>query len=79
MKVYVVTKALPLQEEVYVSVHQSMKAAEKSIRKDFPNARKDDSNRALINFLCVGPYDGKDKLFGNKQQFLMFIREEELA
>lgn len=78
MKVYVVTKALPLQEEVYVSVHPSIKAAEKSIRKDFPNARKDDS-LTLTSFLCIGPYDDKDKLFGKKQQFLMFIREEELA
>ena len=79
MKVYVVTKALPMQEEIYVSVHQSMKAAEKSIRKDFPNARKDDSNRTLVSFSCNGPYNGVDRILEIKRQFLMFIHEEELA
>lgn len=79
MKVYVVTKALPLVAEEYVSVHSSMKAAEKSIRKDFPNAKKDDSNPAYVTFLCIGPYTAEDHLFGRKRQFLMFIHTEELA
>lgn len=78
MKVYVVTKALPLEEEIYVSVHASMKAAEKAIRKDFPNARKDDGNTKVIVFWCVGPWSVEDVLFDEKRQFLMFIRVEDI-
>lgn len=78
MKVYVVTKALPLYEETYVGAYSSMKAAEKSIRKDFPMARKDDSNPTHISFLCKGAYTMEDKLFGGKRDFLMFIHVEDL-
>lgn len=67
MKIYVVTKAQPLSEEVYVSVHASLKSAEKEIRKRFPNARKDDT---------FGPsYICKD---ANGNVSFMFIHSEVL-
>ena len=83
MKVYVITKARPLQEEQYVTVKASAKEAEKFIRKSFPNARKDDSNKKIVNFLCKGYYSRLGQLYGDltlepKEDFLMFVREEEI-
>lgn len=66
MKVYVVTKAEMMCEEIYVTVKASMKEAEKVIRAKYPNARKD-SQPDLNSYLC------KD---GNGHMSLMFIREE---
>ena len=79
-KVYVITKALPLHEEVYVGVKGSKKQAEKFIRQDFPNARiESGSTPGVTAFLCKGAYTAEDKLFGGKRDFIMFIHEEEVA
>ena len=78
MKVYIITKALPMQEEIYVAVKSSMKAAEKFIRKDYPGARKDDLIQDYIDFRCIGPFDWSDRLSGKTREFSMYIREEEL-
>lgn len=40
MKVYVVTKAKPLESEMYVGVAKSVKDAEKIMRAKFPYMRK---------------------------------------
>ena len=77
-KVYVVTKAFPMGDEVYVTVKPSFKAAEKVIRQDFPGARKDDHNPKKIGYLCKGYYSLADKIDGRKVDFLMFVTEEDL-
>lgn len=69
MKVYVVTSAKPLCEEQYKTVKDSFKNAEKVIRSEFPNAKKDDTFGGVTSFTC------KDKS-GNLS--LMFIHEETL-
>ncbi len=61
MKVYVVTKAEFLKPEVYVTVKATRKEAEKVIRSDYPNARKEGNG-----YLCRK----------NGHEFLMFIHEE---
>ena len=68
-KVFVVTKANPLEPEIYVTVKATAKEAEKYIRGIFPNARKDQPFGGKTSFLCRK--DGADSL--------MFIREEELG
>lgn len=40
MKVYVMTKAVPLGKEEYVGVRNSKKNAEKAFREMFPHMRK---------------------------------------
>lgn len=69
VKVYVVTTAELMKEEVYKpdSVFSSYKSAEKSIRARYPNARKEVLN-GLTSFLCID----------NGHKFLKFIREEEV-
>lgn len=60
-KVYVVTKAELFQPEVYVTVKATKKEAEKVVRADFPNARKDGDS-----YLCRK---------GDRES-LMFVHEE---
>ena len=82
MKVFVVTKAMPLEAEEYLTVKSSAKEAEKFIRKNFPNARKDDFDKKRVSFDCRGDYylAGKtDQPIPGKDQFLMFVHEEEVA
>lgn len=67
MKVYVITKAEPLCPEIYVTVKATKKDAEKFIRQDFPNARKDEEPRRM-SFLCKR----------NGHESLMFVHEEEV-
>lgn len=69
VKVYVVTTAEPMKEEVYNpdSVFSSYKSAEKSIRTKYPNARKE-SLPGLTSFVCID----------NGHKFLQFIHEEEV-
>lgn len=62
MKVYVVTRAEFFKPEIYVTVKASRKEAEKVIRKDYPNARRDEDS-----YLC------KDRA---GHESLMFIHEE---
>ena len=69
MKVYVVTRAMPMEEEVYETVKSSAKAAEKYIRSLFPNARKDIPFGNVTSFLCKK----------NGRDLLMFIHEETLV
>ena len=86
MKVYVITRARPLSSEEYVGVESSYKAAEKRIRTNFPNAKKDTADQKHISFLCKGCYALAGKVnypacgpgMGDNE-FLMFIHEEELA
>lgn len=66
-KVYVVTRAKPMQAEVYVTVKATMKAAEKVVRAEYPNARKEDLHPGMVSFNCKRP-DGSWEL--------MFIHEE---
>jgi len=66
MKVFVVTKAKPMEAEIYETVKSSAKEAEKYIRQKFPNARKDDPFGNVTSFFCKE----KDVIS------LMFIREE---
>ena len=68
MKVYVVTKAEPLCEEIYVTVKATTKEAEKVIREKFPNARKD-QKPGFASYTC------KDRI-GHIS--LMFVREENI-
>lgn len=65
-KVFVVTRAELMCEEVYVTVKASMKEAEKVIRSKYPNARKE-SQPGLNSYVC------KD-ISGHMS--LMFIHEE---
>ena len=69
MKVYVITSANPMESEIYETVKGSFKDAEKYIRKNFPNARKDEPFRNITSFLC--------KRNGN--DLLMFIHEETIV
>ena len=68
MKVYVVTKAEPLCEEIYVAVKATAKEAEKLIREKFPNARKDQKH-GFTSYTC------KDR---SGHISLMFIRDENI-
>ena len=67
VKVYVVTKAVPMGPEHYVTVKASKKDAEKVIRADYPNARKDSLHSGFDSYNCKNR-DGS--------WTLMFIREE---
>lgn len=80
MKVYVVTKALPMEKkETPVTYKSSIEAAEKFIRKNYPNAkRKDDLIQDYIRFRCVGMFDCTDRLIERTREFDMYIREKEL-
>ena len=66
-KVYVVTKAVPMGPEHYVTVKASKTDAEKVIRADYPNARKDSLRSGFDSYNCKNR-DGS--------WTLMFIREE---
>jgi len=66
-KVYVVTKAEIMAPELYVTVKATKKEAEKFIRADYPNARKDSMHPGLESFYC------KDR---SGHGSLMFIHEE---
>ena len=66
-KVFVITKAEFMDYEHYVTVKATKKEAEKVIRADYPNARKDSTRPNCECFLC------KDR---SGHEFLMFIREE---
>ena len=68
MKVYVVTKAEPLCEEIYVAVKATAKEAEKVIREKFQNARKD-QKPGFTSYTC------KDR---SGHISLMFIRDENI-
>jgi hypothetical protein len=66
-KVYVVTKAELMGPEHYVTVKASKKEAEKVIRAEYPNARKDSTHPDCDSYSC------KDR---NGKWSLMFIHEE---
>lgn len=66
-KVYVVTKARPMMAEHYVTVKATKKEAEKVIRAEYPNARKDSTHSGLDSYTC------KDS---NGSWIIMFVREE---
>ena len=66
-KVFVVTKAEFMDYEHYVTVKATKKEAEKIIRADYPNARKDSTHPGLESFYC------KER---SGHEFMMFIREE---
>ena len=66
-KVFVVTKAELMDYEHYVTVKATKKEAEKIIRADYPNARKDSMHPGLESFYC------NDR---SGHGFMMFIREE---
>lgn len=66
-KVYVVTKAKPMMEEHYVTVKATRKEAERVIRAEYPNARKDSTHPAMDSFTCKN---------GDGSWIVMFIREE---
>ena len=51
-KVYVVTKAESMGPELYVTVKATKKEAEKVIRADYPNARKDTIGPNLDSYAC---------------------------
>lgn len=68
MKVYVVTKAKPMMEEVYVTVKATKKEAEKTVRAHYPNARKDSTHPDLDSYVCKNRFD--------EDWTLMFVREE---
>ena len=82
MKVFVVTKAMPLKAEEYLTVKSSAKEAEKFIRMDFSNAKKDDFDKKRVSFDCRGDYylAGKtNQPVPGNDRFLMFIHEEEVT
>ena len=51
-KVYVVTSAEPMGPERYVTVKATKKEAEKVIRADYPNARRDSMGPDLDSYAC---------------------------
>ena len=65
-KVYVITKAGLMCAESYVAVKGSFKDAEKSIRAQYPNARKSEDAPGKWSYLCKS----------NGKEFLLFITEE---
>lgn len=68
MKVFVVTKAKPLQSEIYIGVKKTLKDAEKLLRSEFPHMRKtEDSISNQHNYAS-----DKDSLW------LLFVHEEEI-
>ena len=70
MKVYVVTKAEPFAEEIYVTVKASKKEAEKVVRAEYPNARLDAPVPGL-------PFTYECHKYGQLLEF-MYIHEEEV-
>lgn len=68
MKVYVVTKAQPMMGEHYVTVKAAKKEAEKVIRAEYPNARKEESLWAGYDSYACKNRDGS--------WTFMYIREE---
>lgn len=66
-KVYVVTSAKPMEQEIYETVKASAKEAEKFICHNFPNAQKNAPFGNVQSFLCK-ERDGN--------VLIMFIREE---
>lgn len=66
MKVYVVTKAKPLESEMYVGVAKSVKDAEKIMRANFPYMRK------------VGNEYISEMNISNPKAYLLFVHEEEI-
>lgn len=66
-KVYVVTKARPMMEEHYVTVKATKKEAEKVVRAEYPNARKDSTSHDFDSYACKNR-DGS--------WTIMFVREE---
>lgn len=69
-KVYVVTKARPMMEEHYVTVKATKKAAEKVIRAEYPNARKEESLWAGFDSYACKNSDGS--------WIFMYVREESI-
>lgn len=66
MKVYVMTKAKPFEEEVYIGVASSVKAATKRLRGMYPHMRPSEgSNMSFISD-------------GYENPLLLFIHEEEV-
>jgi len=65
MKVYVTTKARPFQDEQFIDVYPTHKAAENALRSMFPHMRK-----------SVGDYDTytSDK----SGSWILFIHEKEV-
>lgn len=68
MKVYVITKAHLFEEEVYVGVANSLKNAEKKLRKEYPHMKPTGSTAGVSTYVS-------EKLVPE----LLFIHEEELA
>ena len=66
-KVYIVTKAKPMEAEIYVAVKATKKEAEKVVRADYQNARKESDHSGIDSYACK-QRDGS--------WLLMFVREE---
>ena len=64
---YVITEADVTGREHYVTTKASKSDAEKFIRADYPNARKDSTHSDFDRFYC------EDK---SGHDFLMFVREK---
>lgn len=65
MKVYVTTKAAPFQDEQFIDVYPTYKAAESALRSMFPHMRK-----------CVG--DRCTYTSDKNATWMLFIREKEV-
>ena len=66
MKVCVMTKAKPFEEEVYIGVASSVKAATKRLRSLYPHMRPSDGSS--VSFISDG----------YENPLLLFIHEEEV-
>ena len=72
MKVYVMTKAVPLQAEEFVDVKKSKKEAEKAFRDKFPYMRKSQNFPGSTTEVYTSQADVRNG------GYMLFIHEKEI-
>lgn len=67
MKVYVITKAEPFGEEVYVGTTATKEMAKRILRKKYPHMKECGTVDGFLSYVVGSPV-----------KYLLFIREEEV-
>ena len=68
MKVYVMTKAKPFGDEIFVDVKPTRKAAEKAFRENYP----------FMRYSGFDSYTSQKEITPDNEAILLFIHEREV-